>query len=146
MAAMRGASSVSPSPSTGAGSLALTTMFISPWRYSVTSRERWRAIGRKPIISSTWPRACGRGVEYSMNSMPSRPIGSVASDESSRSSAGDVIDDSWVRDGDDGRTVSVMWRAGPATGARDGWSEAQQAADLHARDAATGEVGAREVL
>src|SRR2546422_5729402 len=40
-------------------SCALTTMFMSPWRYSSTSRERCRAIGRKPIISSTCPSACG---------------------------------------------------------------------------------------
>ena len=38
---------------------ALTMTFISPCRYSSTSRDRCRAIGRKPIISSTWPSACG---------------------------------------------------------------------------------------
>jgi len=27
----------------------LTTMFLPPWRYSSTSRERWRATGGKPI-------------------------------------------------------------------------------------------------
>jgi hypothetical protein len=39
----------------------LTTTFMPPWRYSSTSRERCRAIGLKPIDSSTWPSACGAG-------------------------------------------------------------------------------------
>ena len=62
-----------------ASGCALTITFMAPWRYSVTSRERWRAIGRKPIICSTWPSACGCEVAYSMNSMPSRPSGLLGS-------------------------------------------------------------------
>src|SRR5688572_17107966 len=61
------------------------TTFIGPWRYSSTSRERCRATGLKPIISSTWPKACGRLVAYSTNSMPSSPKGLATSAIASRS-------------------------------------------------------------
>ena len=60
-------------------SCALTTMLSAPWRYSSTSRERCRATGLKPIISNTWPSACGLAVAYSMNSIPSIPSGFAAS-------------------------------------------------------------------
>src|SRR5574343_1518388 len=54
---------------------ALTMTLMSPWRYSSTSRERWRATGRKPRRSRLWPSSCGRAVLYSMNSSPSSPSG-----------------------------------------------------------------------
>ena len=63
----------------------LMMMFMLPCRNSSTSRERCRAIGRKPIVSSTWPSACGRLVAYSTNSMPSRPRGLETSTGTSRS-------------------------------------------------------------
>src|SRR5918994_4645377 len=53
----------------------LTMRFIVPWRYSMTSRERWRATGWKPILCTRAPSACGCEVANSMNSMPSMPTG-----------------------------------------------------------------------
>jgi len=78
---------------------ALITTFIAPCRYSKTSRERCRASGLKPIVSSTWPSACGRLVAYSMNSMPSMPSGFGTSPIASRSRADSLIAAPWRRSG-----------------------------------------------
>jgi len=58
-----------------ASGCALTMRFMVPWRYSITSRERWRATAAKPIFWSSAPKAWGCDVAYSMNSMPSIPRG-----------------------------------------------------------------------
>src|SRR5882762_8470699 len=63
---------------------ALTIRFIEPWRYSMTSRDRCRATGAKPMDCSTDPSACGCEVAYSMNSMPSIPSGLLGSGLDSR--------------------------------------------------------------
>src|SRR5450830_1426565 len=76
---------------------ALTIRFMLPWRYSMTSRERCRAIGLKPMVSSTWPRAWGRVVAYSMNSMPFSPRRLGMSGTASRSVPSGVIRSSSVR-------------------------------------------------
>ena len=76
---------VDAGPAASAAACALTITFMPPWRYSSTSRERWRATGLKPISSRTWPRACGRGVATSTNSIPCRPSGLDESTMASRS-------------------------------------------------------------
>ena len=59
---------------------ALMTTFMSPWRYSSTSRERCRATGRKPIVSSTWPSACGSagGVFDELDAVQAQRVGQLA--------------------------------------------------------------------
>src|SRR4249919_2668054 len=50
----------------------------------MTSRDRCRATGTKPMDCSTDPSACGCEVAYSMNSMPSMPRGLLGSGLDSR--------------------------------------------------------------
>src|SRR6266568_488652 len=62
----------------------LTIRFIEPWRYSMTSRDRCRATGTKPMVCSSDPSAWGCELAYSMNSMPSTPRGLLGSGFGSR--------------------------------------------------------------
>ena len=53
----------------------LTMKLMPPWRYSVTSLERWWATAAKPSISSTGSTTPGVGEANSTNSNPISPIG-----------------------------------------------------------------------
>ena len=60
---------------------AFTTMFMSPWQHSSTSRWLWRAAGRNPIISGTWPKTWALLVTNSINSLNSvNSMNSVSSE------------------------------------------------------------------
>src|ERR1700728_4401117 len=54
---------------------ALMMKLISPCRWSVTLRERWRATAGNPIWLNNDRSSVGSGAVYSTNSNPSVPIG-----------------------------------------------------------------------
>src|SRR3984957_7516028 len=54
---------------------ALIIKLMSPWRCSVTFRERWRATAGNPIWLNNDRSSVGSGAVYSTNSNPSVPIG-----------------------------------------------------------------------
>src|SRR5499426_385214 len=105
---------------------ALTIRFIEPWRYSMTSRERCRATGMKPIVWRRAPNAWGCEVAYSMNSMPSMPSGLLGSGLCSRT------------------VIAVLSRSGDEQGAEivARGAEVRQEARFHLPDGRVGGVHA----
>src|SRR5215831_12889508 len=53
----------------------LTMKLMSPWRYSETSLDRWRATSAKPSMPSTGSSTSGVGEANSTNSKPIKPSG-----------------------------------------------------------------------